>query len=316
MIIKTVKGRGAAPLLQYLELGKSGEKRGEIIAGNMAGRDADELAKEFRVLAAQRPDVRRNVLHIILATPAEDRVDAAKQRLIARRFARDTGLEETMWIAIRHKDHAHDEIHIVASRVKFDRRVVDDSWDYMRYEQIARQIEIDMGLTRTAPSRTSMRRAPTRGEILAEQRTGHTPMRKYLQDAIDDVLTRQTSEREFIAELARRGIRVHLRRDGSGATQGISYSYGDAHYSGSALGRAYSWPGLYRIWPRRRGRLVRKIERGQDICERARQRTHAIVDPAAYHALLDRMSTRQTAGPHQPVTRDRTAPVRERSRSR
>jgi hypothetical protein len=66
---------------------RTGESRGKIIAGNMAGRNAKELLHEFEALASLKPEVERKVFHCAIGIPKEDKVSPADKTRIAEKFA-------------------------------------------------------------------------------------------------------------------------------------------------------------------------------------------------------------------------------------
>ncbi|HEX8634842.1 MAG TPA: hypothetical protein VF703_11905 [Pyrinomonadaceae bacterium] len=64
------------------------ETRGVIIAGNMAGRNARELEREFKSLADLQPEVERRVFHCSISTTKEDNVTPERQARIAEKFTK------------------------------------------------------------------------------------------------------------------------------------------------------------------------------------------------------------------------------------
>lgn len=223
------------------------EGRAELIASNMTGRSIRELLEEFRALASLRPDVQVNTRHFILSTPEEDRVTSDTQALIAERFASLMGLDRRMWAAFRHKDHAHDEIHIVTTNSDIRGALPSDSFIYDKAEHAARQLEEEFSLSRNRGSRMSMRRCPTQGELKRFERTGVLGPVIRLQAEIDKLLNKKLSFTEFAGQLEQTGIGLTLLVGEKHV--GAIYEFEGKRYRGRRLGRGYTFTGLQREWP-------------------------------------------------------------------
>lgn len=183
------------------------EQRGEPLITNMAGRRKEELREHFEALAALRPDVEVNVLHVILSMPEEDVLShEAKVRLVMR-FAELKELDKTMFAAIEHEEegHRHTEIHIISSTIDFKGRLPSDSFDYDKGEAVAQQLEKEFGLKPNKSSRDTMERAPTPGEWKQHERTGKLGRPLRLQAIVNSALDREATFTEFQERLDRRG---------------------------------------------------------------------------------------------------------------
>ena len=64
---KIVRGSGFGGVLRYV---LDEDKEASILGGNMLGRDAKSLAREFGPVRQLRPDCKRPVLHISLRMPS------------------------------------------------------------------------------------------------------------------------------------------------------------------------------------------------------------------------------------------------------
>lgn len=223
------------------------EGRAELIASNMTGRSIRELLPEFRALASLRPDVRVNTRHFILSTPENDQVTRDTQALIAERFASLMGLDRRMWAAFRHKDHAHDEIHIVTTNSDLRGSLPSDSFIYDKAERAARQLEEEFGLSRNRSSREAMRRCPTQGKLQRFERTGELGPVISLQAKIDKLLNKKLSFTEFAKRLEQNGTGLTLFVGERHI--GTIYEFDGKRYRGRRLGRGYTFTGLQREWP-------------------------------------------------------------------
>lgn len=149
MIAKLVKGRGFLGVASYLFHGTKDEHRdrGRMVFSNLAGRNAKELAWEFRRIASLRSKMGKAVFHASLSLAPEDRtLNEAEWSRLAQRFMNELGFAECPFVAIRHDDTEHAHIHILASRVSVHGNAVSDQNDYRRAEKIMRGIEADFQL--------------------------------------------------------------------------------------------------------------------------------------------------------------------------
>lgn len=143
MIPNVVKGRGFRGLTNYLLVGR---KHAHIVAGNMVGKDAQELAREFGICRRLRPRVQSPVMHHTLSfTDGEDPGDQALAK-IAESYIQKMELEGHQWVCVVHRDKPHVHIHLAANRIGFDGQWWNATHDFERAQVIAAQVEVEMGL--------------------------------------------------------------------------------------------------------------------------------------------------------------------------
>lgn len=132
------------------------QDRSQIIGGNMAGKTARELAREFGQLRKLRPTLGRAVAHYSLSLPPDDRhPDDAEWTAIGTRFLREMNFVDCPFVIFRHSENEteHPHIHILCSRIAFSGEVVSDQNDFRRAEAVLRRIEADHGF-RPVPAPT------------------------------------------------------------------------------------------------------------------------------------------------------------------
>ena len=118
------------------------------IAGNMTGRDAEELTREFELVAAGNPRVRHTVAHIVLRTAPADRLLADREWAeLARQHLERLGYTNTPYLVVRHPE-PDQHVHVVASRVRFDGSRVRDNHEHRRSRAVVRALEREHGLER------------------------------------------------------------------------------------------------------------------------------------------------------------------------
>lgn len=242
----------------------------------MAGRNAQELWREFDTLASLNPEVQRIVFHCAIGIPAEDNVTPETKIRIAEKFAVGMGLDKTMWVAVEHDEHAHQEIHFVAALVGFDGKTISDSRDFERGEEIIRGLEKEFGLREVEPSREAVRRSPTQREYKYFERTGVLSTRVRLQEHVDSAIGRGATATELIERLEERNIEVIPYVTEAGEVRGISYRLDGKVMKGGDLGRGYTWQGLQKDWPKhseyRQGRITYDHAREYAAVSQARGR--------------------------------------------
>ena len=241
MIGKQVKGRSFRGLLNYLHE----KEQARLIGGNMAGKTPRALAAEFRVARERNPRLQKAVYHASLALPKGEVLEDDRWCDIADDYIAGMGFEESQYAVYRHSDRDHDHIHIVASRIRIlDGTTVTDSWDYPRSEKVIRELEKQYQLTPTPSSRERDRRAPTTGEMRRVWRTGEVGTRELLLTQIEQATADSPTMPEFMNQLQQNGVNVRVGYTRTGKVKGISYALDEVAFSGTKLGRAYTFPGL------------------------------------------------------------------------
>jgi len=252
MIGKQVKGRDFGGCIRYV-LEKENAER---IGGNLLGETAQEMTTEFN--AFRSLNVRLNVVvyHATLSVPAQERQTDGQWRAIAADYLQGMGFQDCQYLIARHNDQQHDHIHIIASRIRLpDGKSVSDSWDYRRSETLIRELEQEYNLSPTPSSRDRLERAPTTGEMRKFRREqqafeqGDRPdyptlsIRTTLQTLISQLSDSHPSLPKLIGQLQNQGVEVRLTQ--TKANQwGISYRFQGQHFSGTQLGKAYTFNGL------------------------------------------------------------------------
>jgi len=241
MIGKQKIGKTFTPLLNYL-FSKQGAS---LIGGNMVGENAQELAAEFLFSKQLNPRVEKPVYHATLSVPCGEYIPDAKWRAIALDYLEGMGLDQNLFAIIRHTDREHDHIHIAASRIKLDEKgtCVSDSWNYLRSEKLIQELEEKYDLTPASRSFDKQRRSPTTGEHRRLARTGEISTREQLQTALDRATIDSPALVLLIDRLSEQGISVKIKPTPAGEL-GISYKLDNIAFSGTHLGKAYTFKGL------------------------------------------------------------------------
>lgn len=235
-----MKGRSFRKLLNYL-FSKEGAV---LIGGNLEGTTPQELAAEFRFSQQLNPRVNRVVYHASLSLPYPEHLASEMWHETAKTYLQAMGFDMNQYVVVRHRDRNHDHAHIVASRVRLDGTTVSDSWDYRRSEAVIRQLEQDYSLRSLHSSHEKDDRSPTPGEQRLLARTGEESVRGQLQRSLDQATQTSVTLPQLVEQLQRQGIRVRVSHQQTGEIKGISYESNGIAFSGTHLGKAYTFIGL------------------------------------------------------------------------
>ena len=165
MIGKQIKGTGFRGCLNYV-LGKKGAY---LIGGTMCGQTSEELAAEEVIARQLRPNLKVAVFHATLSVDSTEKLEDSEENdqrwlVIAADYMKAMEFDNNQYVVVKHNDTDHDHIHIVASRIRLDGSVVDDSWDYYKSQETIRQLERNYNLETVTPSWETDKRAQTTGE--------------------------------------------------------------------------------------------------------------------------------------------------------
>lgn len=235
-----------------------------IIGGNMVGKNACELTREFMVSLDLNPNIQRPAYHFTLSLPKHEQLDDEKFAAIAKTYIAgmyvlDKGqdveqnyaliknecLHEYQYFIARHADREHEHIHIVASRINIVSGRVIEMWrDRLRSQKIIRKLEQVYGLESVPSSWEVGKKAPTIKQLEREAKTGILSIQSWLQTAVELAASYHPTFPQFLDNLYCKGIQVKLARTKENCITGISYCMDGIAMSGSQLGSHYSFPGI------------------------------------------------------------------------
>lgn len=251
MKAKVSRGSGFRGALSYLlDAGPkaTGDKKAEIVGGNLAGRTIWELSREFGVTRALRPDVKKPVWHASLSLPAGETLTPEGWNDVCQAFLKEMGFtERTPFTVIRHSDTDYDHVHILLSRIDLDAGLWHGQWEARTAINASQKLEKDFGLRLTPGlgSARAERRKPTANEINKSVREGEQTPRSVIQQAVDELLDDGSiSALEFAENLEFAGIGVRANLASTGRLNGFSFEYDGVPFKASQLGKSYGWKKL------------------------------------------------------------------------
>jgi hypothetical protein len=290
MIGKLIQGTDFHGCLSYV-LGKPGADR---LGGSAIGSTVAELTAEFDRLRLKRPTLSHAVYHLSLSLAPGESLEAPDWNDLTHKYLERMDITRTNYVFVRHTDTDRDHIHIVASRIRFDGSVVDDSWDYSRSQAILRDLESEYNLTPVVSSQSVDRHAPTRRQIEKTKQTGQETVKARLQQLIDEEIPLATTLDDLRDRLELHGVTTRFTYSKNGSPKGISFGSDGVALAGHHLGRSYSLPQLLQRLPSpqtiAQSALIDVTVAQQDKAEASNSLDAGILQKKVYHRLYDQLA--------------------------
>ncbi len=240
MTANLIKGKGFRGALRY-NLDKVAKNVAEVLDSTFARSSEAAIMKEVQMIRSLRPRLEKYFYHTSINFPPEENISNDLMKRLGREYLAAVGFTQHQFIMFRHFDAGHPHLHILVNRIGYDGKVMSDSRDYQRTEDVLRVLEIKHGLRRVAPSSQARQRAVTKNEIEMMKRTGESSSKMKLQHLIREALKGKPGIDLFIDSLKRNGVTVVLNKASTGHISGISYEYKGFRTTGTKLGAAYKW---------------------------------------------------------------------------
>lgn len=284
MIPKKISGRGPtkgnfSSCLSYLlqPLDQYGrDKQPTIVASNMGGRTQAELAAEFREIqscANRRGDP---VWHVSLAAHPSEQFCDQQWALFAIELINRVGrladpqnevgisTEKNQYVVIRHHNEEHSHVHILLNRVNLQGQTCYCNWSIKTLHTACAELERDYGLVQCDHDKSQRNgkkqhssmspqavlrleqketQTGTKESVLEKERS-RLSIRSFLQEAIDSATADSPSMPLLLRRLKQQGIDAQIAYTRTGKVKGISYALESARFTGTLLGKHYTFQGL------------------------------------------------------------------------
>lgn len=239
MIGKLKKGSSFAGCIRYV----TGKDEAKIIAsdGVLLGTNA-EMAQSFELQRQLNPRIKKPVGHIALSFKPEDKPRLTDDFMakIAHEYMQLMGITDTQFIIVRHHNTDNPHCHIVYNRINNEGKLISDTHDYRRNEQVTKVLKSKYGLTYGMDkSKTNIRKLR------------NTERAKYeIHNAVKDALKVVGSWQKFKNELAKRGVLLEFVYKDKERTklQGIRFCKNGYSFKGTQISRDYSFSKLNAIF--------------------------------------------------------------------
>lgn len=245
--MKIRRGRSFKKLLSYL----LDHDEAQIIMSTISDGSINEMTREFAALAETRLDIDKPVWHSALRLPAGEHLTDEKWSAITLDYMKMIGFSETaQYVSIKHDKNDGEHIHIEANRIGGapGGGVYLGKNENLKSTRIIAELEKKYGLriTKSAdfdndkvvmPDRSSL----SKNELEKALRTGEAPARLLLQQVIDEALTDHPDLHDFTERLFIAGVTVKPNIASTGRVNGLAFNLDGISFSGSKIGKKYSW---------------------------------------------------------------------------
>ena len=238
MIGKITKSGSFKNLVKYLD------KEDAVVLGtNMYGQGSRELTAEFMTVRDLNPGIKHPVLHASLSLLPGERLTDEQFREACETWMEKMGfdLAKNQYLIVRHQDTEHAHAHIAINRIDMiSGKVVVDSFERYRSQEVVRHLEQTYGLEPVAPSWQTFKNKEHQIEPNQEGAN-----RQKLAHSIEQAANGSPTMPEFFGRLSEHQLRAEVGFTRNGKPKGIAYLTADGErILGNALGKAYSFPGL------------------------------------------------------------------------
>lgn len=232
MIGKLKKGSSFGGCIRYV----TGKDEAKIIAsdGVLLGTNA-EITQSFELQRQLNPRIKKPVGHIALSFKPEDKPRLTDEFMAktALEYMQMMGITDTQFIIVRHHNTDNPHCHIVYNRINNESKLISDTHDYRRNEQVTKALKSKYGLTYgTDKSNTNTRKLRNAERVKYE-----------IHNAVNDALKVADSWQKFKSELEKRGVHLELvyKDKERSKVQGIRFCKDGYSFKGTQISRGYSF---------------------------------------------------------------------------
>ncbi|MBD2254379.1 relaxase/mobilization nuclease domain-containing protein [Nostoc parmelioides FACHB-3921] len=244
-----------------------GKDDAAIVNTNMMGTKPDEFNQQFLTIKYTNKAVKRQCAHLIISIAHRpnyhEHLSDSQYSYVTREYLKDMGYlpkEESsvaatsQFVAVRHHDRNHEHLHIIASRIRLDGSLVNDSYDYFRSQVSTRRIAAELGLEVTPTTNEAVASrleqeygiitliSPNRSKSIRAVNSKHkTPTSKeIIRQAIGEAIKDSPTVSTFIERLEENNIGVLPKMQGE-ELLGFTYIHNDVKIAGYQVYKPYSW---------------------------------------------------------------------------
>ncbi|MBR8838781.1 MAG: relaxase/mobilization nuclease domain-containing protein [Stigonema ocellatum SAG 48.90 = DSM 106950] len=232
----------------------------------MMGTSPHSFNEQFLNTKYTNKAVKRQCAHLIIAIAHRpdyhEHLSDSQYSYVAREFLRDMGYlpkdeaphATSQFVAVRHHDRDHEHLHIIASRIRLDGSLVNDSYDYFNSQVSTRRIAAQLGLEVTPTTNEAVASrlkqeyeitvptSPNRSKSIRAINSKHkTPTSKeIIRSAIGEAIIDSPTISTFIQRLEENNIAVLPKMRGD-ELLGFTYIHSDVKIAGYQVYKLYSW---------------------------------------------------------------------------
>ncbi|KYC34630.1 hypothetical protein WA1_50980 [Scytonema hofmannii PCC 7110] len=232
----------------------------------MMGTSPHQFNEQFLSTKYTNKAVKRQCAHLIISIAHRpdyhEHLSDSQYSYVAKEYLKDMGYlpkDESLhatsqYVAVRHSDRNHEHLHIIASRIRLDGKLVNDSYDYFNSQVSTRRIAAQLGLevTPTTNEAVALRleqeykittpTSPNRSKSIKAVNSKHkTPTSKeMIREAIGEAIKDSPTVSTFIQRLEENNIAVLPKMSGD-ELLGFTYIHNQVKIAGYQVYKPYSW---------------------------------------------------------------------------
>jgi hypothetical protein len=233
MIGKVTLGKGFAGAVRYVMEKPNAEV---LFMSGISGDNPNMIARQFIAIADEKRDISKPVWHTPISFAYEDQVTNNLMISIAQDYLREIGfdLNQHQYLIVKHNDTKHQHFHILANRIGYDKKVVNDYYCKNRTAAVCDLLEQKYNLS-VARNHISTR---SRNNKIPPNDYYRREISGYIQSAL--IEDRVTSFDQLSENLAKHNIQMVLHKQSTGRIYGISFQMEQYCYKGSSIGKDYN----------------------------------------------------------------------------
>lgn len=210
------------------------EQRAEVIyQEGVRGHDHRLMAYDFNAISQLRTRTQKPVFHGVLSFHADERMDDAKMIEIAGKFLDKIRLKDMQYVVTKHIDKAHLHVHIIANRIDYKGKYIDQSWDHLQAMKATRELVQEYKLMlhpRKIVQQTNLQALDARDA-----------KRYKIYQAIKDSLPSCRNFAELQNRLLKLGVETRYRyNERTGRREGVSFRYERQAFKGGKVDPAFT----------------------------------------------------------------------------
>lgn len=232
MIGQTITGKGFGGAIRYIMEKENAEL---LLKSGVCGEDPNYIAKQFIAIADEKRNVSKPVWHTSISFAYDDEVTNETMIDIAKDYLNELGfdLNQNQFIVVKHNDTDHDHFHILANRVGYDGKVVNDYYCKNRTARTCDILELKYNLTiaREQEIKSYNDKIPDKEKY-----------KKEISENLHDALTQKKvcSFNELANVLSENNIKMLLHKQSTGRVYGISFQVDKWKFKGSSINKKFS----------------------------------------------------------------------------
>ncbi|MFR9534977.1 MAG: relaxase/mobilization nuclease domain-containing protein [Rikenellaceae bacterium] len=150
---------------------------------------------------------------------------------IAEFYIKQMGFGNTQYVAVRHHDKKHPHVHLCINRIDNDGKVIRDTKDYERNERVCKLITEKYGLhfSRGGGENYDRLKEDDRNRLM-------------IRDMLREMLPQSYNWVSLAKLLKTKGVDLEFKyKRSTEQIEGVKFTINDRTYSGSKIGREYSY---------------------------------------------------------------------------